>query len=98
MKFLLPLTIMGLGLAGCGSHVASTPEPIIITHVVNIPVVGACVPKELGDAPSYVDDDTSLKTAKDGAVRFQLLVAGRAQRTARLSELEPVVKGCPRAK
>jgi hypothetical protein len=91
--YLLPLTL----LAACGGHPKSAPEPLVVVREVNIPVVGTCVPSSLGDAPDYADTDAALKSAPDGAVRYQLLFAGRGQRTARLNELEPVVKGCPKA-
>ena len=85
-------------LAACGAHPRSTPEPIVVVQQVAVPVVGACVPKGLGPAPEYVDSDAALIAAKEGPVRFQLLVQGRAQRDGRLREVEPIIAGCPKEK
>ena len=85
-------------LAACGGHPRSAPEPIVVVQQVAVAVVGACVPKGLGPAPEYVDNDAALKAAKEGPVRFQLLVLGRAQRDGRLREIEPIIEGCPKEK
>jgi hypothetical protein len=90
--------ILLLALAGCTSHVQSTPEPIVVIQKVNVPVVAGCVPRTLGAAPDYVDTNSALRLAPDGAVRYQLLIAGRLQRGDRLNELELVVRSCPKAK
>jgi hypothetical protein len=91
VKYLIPL----LFLAGC-AHVTPAPEPIVAPVEVVKPIAGGCVPETLGPAPDYADTKDTLKAAKDAAERYQLLWAGRAQREARLNELEPVVAGCPR--
>lgn len=97
MKFVtLVLVIL---LAGCGSHVVSTPEPIIVIKEVVIPgPPQPCVPGSLGGAPVYVDNNEALLAAPEGPLRYQLVIAGRVQRIARLNELEPVIHGCPKAK
>ena len=91
---LLPLM---LGLAACAGK-TPPPEPIIQTVEVQVPVPQPCVPKTLGGVPTYVDSDAALKNAKDGAERYRLVYAGRLQRIARLGEVEPVIKSCPREK
>lgn len=88
--------LLVLSLLGACGRVQSTPEPIVVVQQVAVPVVGACVPKGLGPEPTYVDTDEALRSAKEGPVRFQLLVRGRAQRDGRLREIEPIVKGCPK--
>lgn len=84
--------------AGCTGARPEIPPPVIVTQDVLIAVTGACVPKALGDEPTYADTNAALKAAVEGAVRFQLLILGRSQRVARLAELEPVIRGCPKAK
>lgn len=91
MKFLLPLLLIPL--AACASN-KSRPEPIVVPQKVTVPVAGDCVPASLGTAPDYVDSNDALRAAADAAERYQLLWAGRAQRTGRLNELEVVVAGC----
>ena len=96
MKWIVPT--LALMLAGCGERIESTPEPLVVVKEVVIPGPPVpCVPKALGDEPAYADTNEALKNAADGAVRYQLIIAGRAQRISRLGELEPVVKGCPKA-
>lgn len=96
MKWLI--LIPALLLAGCGDKIVSAPEPLVVVKEVVVPGPPVpCVPKTLKDEPAYVDTNEALKNAPDGAVRYQLIIAGRAQRIGRLGELEPVVKGCPKA-
>lgn len=94
MKWILPALILLLG--GCGAKIVSTPEPIVVTQDVAVAIAGACVPKGLANEPAYPDTDAALLEAPEGPVRFQLLVLGRAQRIARLLEIEPVIRGCPK--
>jgi len=92
--FLIPALIL---VAACGKEVKSaSAEPVIVPVEVAVAVDAPCVPETLGPAPKYVDTKETLRAAPDAAVRLQLLYAGRAQREARLGELEPVVDGCPR--
>ncbi len=95
---IIPALVAALALAACGGRPQSTPEPLVIIQEVIVPIVGACVPRGLGDEPAYSDTDAALIAAPEGAVRFQLLVIGRVERQARLKELEPVVKACPKEK
>jgi len=92
--FIVPLMLMAAACAG------RTPppkaEPVVVTQIVKVPIAAPCVPKTLGAAPQYIDTKEKLKAAADAAERLQLLYGGRAQREARLNELEPVVAGCPR--
>jgi hypothetical protein len=62
-----------------------------------MPVVSGCVPNGLAATATFPDTDEALRSAPDAASRYQLLWAGRAVRDARISELETVVGGCPRA-
>ncbi len=83
------VAFLGL-LAGC-----ATPEPKIVTQTVNIPVAESCVPTTLPAPPDYPDTTAALTaTGVDGPRRYQLVVAGRALRDARLKLLEQIVTGC----
>jgi len=84
-------------LAGCGGKVQSASTPIIVPQQVLVPVTGACVPATLPPAPTYPDSREALLAAKDPAERYQLLGAGWPLRNQRLTELEIVVAGCPKA-
>jgi hypothetical protein len=79
-------------LAGCAS--SAPPEPVVVTRIVEKPVAISCVPASVGGAPAYADEAAALRAAPDAAAREILLIAGRLQRIARLSILEPVVEGC----
>lgn len=95
MKNLVP--ILGLALLGaCATKPAPRPEPIVVPQPVAVAVDAPCVPDTLGKAPAYVDTKDKLVGAADAAERLQLLYAGRAQREARLNEIEPIIDGCPR--
>lgn len=96
--YIMPLVLLTAACAGKQAR----PEPIITTVEVPVPVPQPCVPNTLKDPPEYVDSKEALRAAgssmdlKAVAKRLQLLYAGRAQREARLNEIEPIVKGCPR--
>lgn len=90
------ILVLGLLLAACASKPQARPEPIIITQPVPVATPAPCVPDTLGAPPDYVDSDKALKGASGPAERYQLLWAGRAQRKARLNEIEPIVAACPR--
>jgi len=91
--YLIPLLSI---LTACGAAVPARPEPIVVPQIVKVPVAAPCVPKTLAGPPEYVDTKAKLKAAADAAERMQLLYGGRAQREARLNEIEPVIAGCPR--
>lgn len=97
MKKVLTLVAL-LSLAACGDKGKVESIPTIVPQPVAVGVDAPCVPDTLGPAPEYVDSDAALKAAPDAAERYQLLWGGRAQRSARLGELEPVIAGCPRGK
>ena len=82
--------LLALALAGCAT---TTPEPVIRTVQVSVPVPVACVPK-LSPPPAYADTDEALRAAPDLFSRVRLLVAGRLQRIAREGELTAAIKGC----
>lgn len=90
------VVIAAIALAGCGGKVKSAPEPVIVTQPVAVAVDAPCVPDTLGPRPTYVDTSPALRAAPDAAERLQLLYAGRAQREARLNEIEPIIDACPR--
>lgn len=79
----------GLNLAAC----ATTSEPRILTKEVQVPIAVACAANP-GPDPQYVDTADALKAAGDLFERVRLLLAGRAQRDARLAELKAAVSGC----
>lgn len=72
---------------------ASTPEPRIITKEVRIPIAIKCA-ADPGADPQFADTPDALKAAADIFVRVQLLLAGRAQRNARITELTAANAGC----
>lgn len=72
---------------------ASTPEPRIITKEVRIPVAIKCA-ADPGADPQYADTPESLKAAPDIFAKVQLILAGRAQRNARITELTAAISGC----
>ena len=78
-----------LALTAC----AATPEPIIRTVEVRVPVAVACIPDELDQKPEYLDEPEALRDA-DPATRYALLQEGWFLRRARLDVLEGAVEGC----
>lgn len=78
--------------AAC-THTAP-PEPVVRTVEIKVPVPVTCVPASLAEPTTYVDTDEALKSAAGPEDRFQLLAAGRIQRNARLSRVEPVIAAC----
>jgi len=98
MNRLVLAVVLSAFTAGCGgTQQLARPEPITVVQEVVVPVAIGCVPAGLTPAPGFSDTDADLRAAVDAARRFQLLIAGRAERNARLHELEVVVAGCPRA-
>jgi len=87
--------VAALALTGCAT--AGRPErpPEVRTVTVTVPgSLRSCVPAGLASPPQYVDSDAALKAAPGAEDRFQLLAAGRVQRSQRLAEVEPVIAGC----
>ncbi len=91
IKLLAPL-LLCVAVTGCA--ITATPEPIVETIEVAVPVPVSCVPETLGEPEVYSDTDEALVTADDGAERYRLLAIGRSQRNDRLGVLEAVVRGC----
>ena len=83
-----------LAVAGCSTSPKPSPEPLVIVKEVKVPVAVTCVPDELKGPPAYPDTDEALLRAAGPEDRYQLVVAGRDLRVARLGEVEPVVSGC----
>lgn len=81
--------------AGCASLAAcaTAPEPRIVTKEVRVPVPVACASKP-GPDPAFSDTNEALRAAGDLFEQVRLLLAGRAQRDARLTELKASVAGC----
>lgn len=73
---------------------AHTPEPVIRTVTVRVPVVTSCIPATLDAPPLYPDSTPALRAAAGPADRYQLLAAGRELRIYRLNELEALVAAC----
>ncbi len=88
------ITVLSVAALTACAHTTPSPEPVVRTVTVNVPVAVTCVPAQLAAAPDYPDTAAKLKAAQDAAERYQLVVAGRELRIARLGELEPVVAGC----
>lgn len=81
----------GLLLAACAT---TTPEPKVVTKVVQVPVVRACVPTTFPQSPSFPDTDSAMRAAPGAGDLLQLLAAGRILRIERLKDLEAVVSAC----
>ncbi|PZQ62619.1 MAG: hypothetical protein DI570_09960 [Phenylobacterium zucineum] len=78
-----------LALAGC-----QTPgEPRIVSKEVKVPVPVACA-SDPPPEPAYSDTPEALRAAADVFEQVKLLLAGRAQRDARLAELKASIAGC----
>lgn len=74
-----------------------TPEPVIRTVEVQVPVPQPCdAASRLGPPPAYPDSDEALRSAADIFMQTQLLLAGRALRIARNDGLEAAVRTCAR--
>lgn len=95
MKSLFALLFLA-PLAACASRPEVRPEPIVAPIEVAIPVAAPCVPNDLKPKPIYPDEDAALRAAADAAERYQLVLAGREKRRARLNEIEPIIEACPR--
>lgn len=91
IKLLAPL-LLCVAVTGCAT--TPTPEPVVETIEVAVPVPVSCVPENLGEPETYSDTDEALVAADDGAERYRLLAIGRSQRNDRLGALETVVRGC----
>lgn len=90
MKFLAILPLL-LVLGAC-AH--ATPEPVVRTVEVKVPVATPCVPNSIRPRPTYPDTKEALKKSPGPAERYQLLAAGRLLRDQRLAEIEPVISAC----
>lgn len=86
--------IPALALLAPACATTQTPEPITETVEVRVPVAVPCVPDSVPGEPEYADSDEALLAAEDAAEFYALVLAGRDQRTARLAELEPIIRGC----
>ena len=89
----MSLAALCLTLTACQSV---RPEPRVEIQRVLVPTPIACVPEALGGPPVYPDETEALRSAPDGATRYQLMAAGRELRRQRLNEVEPVIRACQR--
>lgn len=85
----ISVTVASLSLAAC----ATTSEPRVVVKEVQIPVSVPCA-ADPGPDPAYSDTPEALRAARDTFERVKLLLAGRAQRDARLSELKAANTAC----
>lgn len=83
--------LMAAAVALCSC--ATAPAPRVIVQKVEIPVAVNCV-AEVSPDPAYADSPAAIAAAADVFRRVQLLLAGRAQRDARLAELVAGRAGC----
>lgn len=81
--------IVGFALTGC----ATTSEPQVIVQKVEVPVAVKCA-ADPGPEPSYSDSAEAIRAAADLFEKVKLLLAGRAERDARLAELRAANAGC----
>ena len=89
LRKIFAMFFAALALAAC----ATAPAPRIVTREVEIPVAVACA-ADPGPAPAYADAPAAVIAAGDIFERVKLLLAGRAERDARLSELGAALAGC----
>jgi hypothetical protein len=86
----LAVACLALTLTAC----ATTPEPIIRTVEVKVPVLVSCVPADFPPPPEYPDTPEALDAAPEPAEGLSLIGQGRLLRLARLMEVEAVVDAC----
>ena len=80
-----------LSLAGCAT---TTPDPRIVTQIVNVPVPIACVPNPPVAKPDFADTDAKLKAAVNPFENAKARVIGRLQRIGYEGEIEAALKAC----
>ncbi|MDB5445688.1 MAG: hypothetical protein JWQ97_1005 [Phenylobacterium sp.] len=80
-----------LFLAACAT--SQGPEPKVVVQRVEVPVAVRCS-VDPGPDPTFADTADALRQAADLFERVKLLLAGRDQRDARLSELRAANAGC----
>lgn len=91
----LPITLCLVGLTVAGCAKPPTPEPIVRTVEVRVPVAVACDPR-VGPDPLYADNDQALAAATDVFEAMRLRIAGRLQRIARVDIMNAALAGCAR--
>lgn len=72
---------------------ATTPEPRIEIREVKVPIAVKCAVDPGPESP-FSDTPEALRSAGDLFEKVKLLLAGRAQRDARLVELKAANAGC----
>ena len=80
-----------VAMGGCAT--TQTPEPIVRTVEVRVPVAVPCA-ADPGPAPAYPDTPSALRGAVDLFERTKLLLAGRELRIAREAKLTAALRGC----
>jgi len=75
------------------SACATPREPQIVVREVRVPVSVPCAAKPPASS-GFIDSPDVIAEAPDIFARVQALLAGRAQRDARIAELEAAVGGC----
>lgn len=83
------VALAALALAAC----STAGEPRIVTKEVTVPIAVKCA-DDAGPTPAFADTREALEAAKDIFARVKLLLAGRAQRDARIAELTAANAGC----
>jgi hypothetical protein len=86
------LALLTAALSGCATTQPAEPRIVIQEKVV--PVKTPCVSSNVAPAPTYPDTDEALKTAGSPERRYQMIIAGRDLRDARLGVVEPVIESC----
>jgi hypothetical protein len=90
----LPSRFQRAALASCAAVTltacGTTPEPVIRTVEVLVPVPVSCVPEDFPGAPEYPDPEQ----AQDRAEWLALTLSGDALRRDRLADVEAVIEGC----
>lgn len=72
----------------------TTPEPKIITKLVQVQVTTPCVTKDVNLDPVFPDTDEKLRAAPGAGDMLQLLAAGRLLRVQTLREWAVALKAC----
>lgn len=84
------IILAALSVAACAGHV---PPPRVEIQKVEVPVEVKCA-ADPGPVPTFADTPDAIKAASDLFEEVKLLLAGRAQRDARLAEVEAANAGC----
>ena len=92
--------MIALSMAALCGYAVATPEPVIRTVEIAMPVDDPECPRRalesLGSSPDYPDNAEAIQSAASIFERVQLLLAARALRIAREAALTAALEACAR--